>query len=215
MSDILHNGAHEHGHDHERTFVPDEEDSLGFYALAEAAVRELLHEQDVIAPNEVRQALEWFDRTTPARGAEIVARAWCDPEFKQTLLTDATSAVAEYGVQTGHVQLYVVENTPDLHNVIVCTLCSCYPRPLLGIPPDWYKSRSYRARVVSEPRAVLAEFGTEIDDNAEVRVHDSTADLRYLVLPMRPAGTDDWDAQALQELVTRDAMIGVSIPAKP
>lgn len=207
-----HAHHHDHDHDHDRTFVPDEEDSLGFYALAEAAVRELLQERGIFDGAEVRQALEWYDNTTPAQGARIVARAWTEPEFKHKLMTDPTAAVAEYGVQTGHVQLYVVENTPALHNVIVCTLCSCYPRPLLGIPPDWYKSRSYRSRVVTEPRAVLSEFGTHIAEDVEVRVHDSTADLRYLVLPMRPAGTEDWDSAALQTLVTRDTMIGVSVP---
>jgi len=203
---------HDHSHDHEKTFVPDEELSLGFYGVAERAVRELLFEKGIIGPDEFRQALEWYDSTRPAQGAAIVARAWSEPEFKARLLADPQATVAEYGVNTGHVQLYVVENTPQLHNVIVCTLCSCYPRPLLGIPPDWYKSRSYRSRVVSEPRAVLSEFGTEVGADVEVRVHDSTADLRYLVLPMRPAGTDGWQQEALANLVTRDTMIGVTVP---
>ena len=210
-----HHGDHDHSHDHDKTFVPDEELSLGFYGVAERAVRELLMEKGVIEPDEFRRALEWYDKTTPAKGAAIVARAWTEPDFKTRLLADPESTVAEYDVHTGHVQLYVVENTPDLHNVIVCTLCSCYPRPLLGIPPDWYKSRSYRARVVAEPRAVLSEFGTHIAEDVEVRVHDSTADLRYLVLPMRPAGTEDWSAEALAELVTRDTMIGVTVPHVP
>ncbi|MEM7406858.1 MAG: nitrile hydratase subunit alpha [Pseudomonadota bacterium] len=202
--------SHTDEHDHATTFVPDEELSLGFYGLAEAAVRELLVEKGVIEPAELRTALEWYDRTTPATGAQIVARAWQDATFKAALLDDPGQAVAQYGVNMGHVQLYVVENTPTLHNVIVCTLCSCYPRALLGMPPDWYKSRAYRARVVSEPRTVLGEFGTEIGADIEVRVHDSTADLRYLVLPEQPAGTEGWSTDALAGLVTRDTMIGVA-----
>lgn len=207
-----HGHDHDHDHDHDRTFQPDEEESIGTYALAEMAVRELLMEKGIIEADEFRQALEWYDRVGPAQGAEVVARAWTDPAFKQRLLDDPGEAVAEYGVNMGHTQLYVVENRPQLHNVIVCTLCSCYPKPLLGIPPDWYKSRNYRARVVREPRAVLAEFGTELGDDVELRVHDSTADLRYLVLPMRPAGTEGWSAEQLAAIVTRDTMIGVTVP---
>lgn len=201
-----------HDHDHDLTFQPDEEKSLGFYAVAEMAVRELLTERGILEPGEVRQALEWYDRVGPSGGAGIVARAWTEPDFKHELLTQPMRVMDDYGIALGHIEMYVVENTPSVHNVIVCTLCSCYPRALLGIPPDWYKSRSYRSRVVHEPRAVLAEFGTTIADDVEVRVHDSTADLRYLVLPQRPAGTEDWDAQALADIVTRDTMIGVSVP---
>ena len=212
MTTHEHEHGHDHGHDHSTTFVPDEEESLGFYAIAEAAVRELLIEKGVLEADELRRALEWYDRATPAQGAAIIARAWDDPAFRQKLTQDPTTAVAEYGVNMGHVQLYVVEDTAALHNVIVCTLCSCYPRPLLGIPPDWYKSRGYRSRVVVEPRSVLAEFGTELPLDMEVRVHDSTADLRYLVLPMRPHNTDNWSQAQLAELVTRDVMIGVAMP---
>ena len=198
---------------HEHPFQPDEEANLGYYALAEMAVRELLIERGMLEASEVRQALEWFDgRAGPALGAAIVARAWTDAGFKQRLLDDGSAAVSEYGVDMGHTELYVVENHERLHNVIVCTLCSCYPRPVLGIPPDWYKSRAYRARVVREPRAVLRELGTELPDEVEVRVHDSTADLRYLVLPVRPRGTGDWDAARLAEIVTRDCMIGTAVP---
>ena len=204
---------HDHDHDHDKTFVPDEEESLGYYGVVEMAVRELLVEKGIIEPDELREALEWYDRDGPALGASIVARAWTDPDFKQALINSPNETVAEYGIDMGLVELYVVENTAALHNVVVCTLCSCYPRPLLGIPPDWYKSRSYRARVVREPRAVLSEFGTVLSDEVEVRVHDSTADLRYLVLPMRPASTQDWEPSALAALVTRDTMIGVSVPA--
>ena len=144
----------------------------------------------------------------------VVARAWIDPAFKARLLADATAAVAGLGIDLGTLStLVAVENTDRVHNVIVCTLCSCYPRGLLGLPPDWYKSREYRSRAVREPRAVLREFGTELPDTVSVRVHDSTADMRYLVLPMRPAGTESWSADALQQIVTRDAMIGVAVPS--
>ncbi|NKC11436.1 MAG: nitrile hydratase subunit alpha [Gammaproteobacteria bacterium] len=202
-----------HDHDHATTFQPDEEDSLGFYAIAEMAVRELLCERGLMEAGELHQALEWYDRIGPGQGAAVVARAWTDTRFKEKLVNRPMEAMDEYGIAMGQVQLYVVENTAQLHNVVVCTLCSCYPRALLGIPPDWYKSRNYRARVVAEPRAVLAEFGTVIPDTKEVRVHDSTADLRYLVLPERPAGTQDWEVAALAGLVTRDTMIGVTVPS--
>jgi nitrile hydratase subunit alpha len=215
MSSDHHDHDHGQDHDHDKTFVPDEEESLGHYALMEMAMRELLTEKGIISGDEFRKSLEWYDRATPALGASIIARAWTDPEFKDALMTRPGETVAEYGVDLGHVDLYVVENTNTLHNVVVCTLCSCYPRALLGIPPDWYKSRSYRSRVVYEPRAVLAEFGTQISDDVEVRVHDSTADLRYLVVPRRPGGTQGWGQDKLEALVTRDTMIGVSVPTTP
>jgi nitrile hydratase alpha subunit len=210
MSDNHHD--HDHAHDHDKTFVPDEEESLGHYAIVEMAMRELLVEKGLVSADEFRRALEWYDKANPALGASIIARAWREPDFKQALIEKPGDTVAEYGITMGHVELYVVENTDELHNVIVCTLCSCYPRPLLGIPPDWYKSRSFRSRVVHEPRAVLREFGTELPDDVEVRVHDSTADLRYLVLPLQPDGTKDWSVDELAKLVTRDTMIGVSLP---
>ena len=148
-------------------------------------------------------------------GAQVVARAWTDSEFKARLLEDANAASAELGIDAGHIPIRAVENTDDVHNVIVCTLCSCYPRLLIGLPPDWYKSRAYRSRTIKEPRAVLSEFGTDLPKDIEVRVHDSTADLRYMVLPKRPDGTDGWDEEALQGLITRDSMIGVSLPKSP
>lgn len=207
-----HDHHHGHDHDHDKTFQPDEEESLGFYAVAEMAVRELLMEKGYFDAEEFRRALEWYDRASPALGSEIIARAWTDPDFKAELLAKPGEVIGGYGVEMGFTELYVVENTPKLHNVVVCTLCSCYPRPLLGIPPDWYKSRSYRSRVVREPRAVLAEFGTALPDDVEVRVHDSTADLRYLVLPYQPEGTEDWSREQLESIVTRDTMIGVALP---
>jgi nitrile hydratase len=153
-----------------------------------------------------------MDSRTPARGAQVVAHAWTDPAFKARLLSDGNAALEEIGLDRGPYKLVVVENTPTVHNVIVCTLCSCYPRWLLGLPPDWYKSRNYRSRAVREPRAVLREFGLELADEITVRVHDSTADMRYLVLPMRPAGTDGWSEEQLAAVVTRDTMIGVAVP---
>ena len=202
------------GHDHSKTFVPDEEESLNDFAIDEMAIRELLIEKGVFTADEFRRSLEILDSRSPEAGASVVARAWTDPDFRELLLRDGNTAVAEYGVEMGDTVLYTVENTPDVHNVVVCTLCSCYPKPLLGIPPDWYKSRNYRTRTVREPREVLKEFGTEIPANKEVRVHDSTADLRYLVLPERPEGTEDMSAEDLAALVTRDAMIGVNLVQK-
>ena len=145
----------------------------------------------------------------------MVARAWIDPAFRQRLLEDAHAACAELDLDIGGIRVAVVEDTEDVHNVIVCTLCSCYPRGLLGLPPDWYKARSYRSRVVREPRTVLAEFGTRLPDDVEVRVHDSTADLRYLVLPLRPAGSEGMTEEELAALVTRDCLIGVTLPSVP
>lgn len=164
---------------------------------------------------EVRQALEWFDRTGPETGAAVVARAWTDPDFHAALLEDAAEAVKEFGIDTGGTKLYAVANTDSLHNVIVCTLCSCYPRALLGIPPDWYKSRAYRARIVREPRDVLAELGLNVTADQEVRVHDSTADLRYVVVPKRPEGTDGWSPEQLASIITRDCLIGCAVPTVP
>ncbi len=183
--------------------------------LLALAVMELLIEQDVLTADEVRRTIEATDRRTPELGQRLVARAWVDPAFKERLLADGQAAAEELGIDMLTTRLVVLENTPEVHNLVVCTLCSCYPRPVLGLPPDWYKSRPYRTRAVREPRAVLAEFGTAMPDGVEVRVHDSTADMRYLVLPMRPAGCVDMDETELAELVTRDAMIGVSLPLVP
>ena len=158
-----------------------------------------------------------MDARVPERGSAVIARAWVDPTFKAALLADAGAACASLGVDLGEseLKLVAVENTPAVHNVIVCTLCSCYPRGLLGLPPAWYKSFAYRSRVVSEPRAVLAEFGLVLPDDVSVRVHDSTADLRYLVIPMRPDGTERMNEAELAALVTRDCMIGVAQARRP
>jgi nitrile hydratase subunit alpha len=205
--DYAHDNSHEHPH------APIEDSPLGYYALMQEAVQELLIESGVLTADEIRRAVEAMDERSPAQGARVVARAWTDPAFKARLLADGTAACHELGIEIGPTRLIVVENTPDLHNLVVCTLCSCYPRMLLGLPPDWYKSRAYRSRAVREPRAVLSEFGTEIPADTAVRVHDSTADRRYLVLPRQPEGTDALDEEALGAFVTRDAMIGVTLPA--
>jgi nitrile hydratase len=149
---------------------------------------------------------------TPERGARVVARAWADPDYRKRLLENGSKACEELGLEVPALKLIVVENTPQVHNAIVCTLCSCYPRMLLGIPPEWYKSRNYRSRMVREPRAVLKEFGLVIDENTAIRVHDSTADMRYMVLPMRPGATEGWSEERLASIVNRDSMIGVSVP---
>ena len=205
--------THEHAHDHQSP--PDEDGPLTYYQTMEIAVRELLIEKGVFGADDVRAAIETMDARSPARGAEVVAHAWDDPAFKEALLADGSAACARLGIDIGPLKLIAVENTADVHNVIVCTLCSCYPRNLLGLPPDWYKAKAYRARVVCEPRAVLREFGTEIPDDVTVRVHDSTADMRYIVVPRRPAGTEGWDRERLAGLVTRDCMIGVTVPKNP
>ena len=189
-----------------------EETGLSYFQVMEVAVRELLIEKGILTADLIRRQVEDMDSRTPARGAKVVARAWCDPVFRSLLLSDGNAALEELGLERGPYKLVVVENTPQVHNVIVCTLCSCYPRWLLGLPPDWYKSRSYRSRVVREPRAVLREFGLELPEGMTVRVHDSTADMRYLVLPMRPEGTHGWDEEQLAAVVSRDTMVGVAIP---
>ena len=203
-----------HGHDHDHAPIEYGEAPAGHYELLGAAVRELLIEKGVITAEEERRAIEAMDQRGPHLGARVVARAWSDPAFKKRLMADGTAAVEELGIEMAPTKLKAVENTPEVHNLIVCTLCSCYPRMLLGLPPDWYKSRAYRSRSVREPRSVLAEFGTDILDKVEVRVHDSTADLRYLVVPLRPEGTDGMSEAKLADLVTRDSMIGVAL-ARP
>ena len=211
-----HRRDHDHDHGHKaqpHPKQPDLEDQpLGYYQIMEIAVRELLVEKGIVTADEIRRALEVIDSRTPAMGAKMVARAWVDPAYKARLLADGSAAAEELRIDASEVKLIVVENTSKLHNVVVCTLCSCYPRPILGLPPDWYKSREYRSRVVREPRAVLREFGTDIPDDVEMRVHDSTADMRYLVLPQQPAGTEGWDEPKLAAIVTRDCMIGVTKP---
>lgn len=203
----------DHDHDHAHPHAESSEGRPGYYDIMETAVRELLIEKKLIGAAEIRRQLEVLDSRSPALGAKVVARAWTDPAFRARLLANGRAACEEFGISFyDDTQLIVIENTDKVHNLIVCTLCSCYPRPVLGLPPDWYKAKPYRARAVVEPRAVLAEFGTIIPDDVDVRVHDSTAMVRYLVLPKRPAGTEHFGEEELAALVTRDAMIGV-VPA--
>ena len=181
-------------------------------ALRSVAIEALLQEKGLLTPEEVQRQVNLMDGRTPADGGRVVARSWVDESFKARLLADSRSALAEMGIEipAETPQLAVVENTDEVHYLVVCTLCSCYPRMLLGRPPDWYKSLAYRARAVRDPRGVMAEFGAEPPPEAEVRVLDSTADLRYLVLPRRPAGTGGMSEDELAALVTRDSMIGVT-----
>jgi nitrile hydratase len=183
-----------------------------YYQLMETSLRELLVEKGIVTDEQVNAEVTAMRGRQPERGARVVARAWTDAAYKSRLLTNATAACEELGLEIPGLRLVAVENTPQVHNAIVCTLCSCYPRVLLGIPPDWYKSRNYRSRMVREPRTVLAEFGLQIPEAVQIRVHDSTADMRYLVLPMRPKGTEGWDEARLAGIVTRDSMIGVAVP---
>ena len=204
-------GQHEHEHDHDHQVVPDD------IALRVRALESILVEKEMIDPADLDAVVDAYEnRIGPRNGAQIVARAWTDPDYKSRLLADGTAAIGEFGflgAQGEH--MVVVENTPGVHNLVVCTLCSCYPWPTLGLPPVWYKSAPYRARAVIEPRAVLREFGVELPDDVEVRVWDSTAEIRYLVLPQRPVGTEGLTEEQLAELVTRDSMIGVARVAAP
>ena len=208
-TDLAHGQAHDHDHDHQA--VPSDP------ALRVKALESLLVAKGLVDPAAVDALIDTYEhKVGPRNGARVVARAWSDPDYKRRLLTDADAALAELGyggLQGEH--MVVVENTAEVHNLVVCTLCSCYPWPVLGLPPVCYKSAPYRSRAVIDPRGVLREFGLEIDENAEVRVWDSTAELRYLVLPERPAGTDGWNEERLATLVTRDAMIGVAKIATP
>jgi nitrile hydratase len=206
-------GDHDHDHDpgahHPRP--PSEVE------LRARALEALLVSKGLIASDAIDAVIEHYERDVgPRNGAKVVARAWVDPAYRERLLDSGTKAVAELGFDGAEGDnLVVVANTPEVHNVIVCTLCSCYPWSVLGLPPNWYKSLPYRARMVAEPRQVLREFGLELPDRVEVRVWDSSAEVRYLVLPMRPAGTRDWGQEQLAEIVTRDCMIGTAVPAVP
>jgi nitrile hydratase subunit alpha len=188
---------------------------LSYFQLMEISLRELLVEKGILTDAQVDAEVENMRSRTPERGARVVAHAWVDADFRKRLLENGTKACEELGLDVPALKLVAVENTPQVHNAIVCTLCSCYPRMLLGIPPDWYKSRNYRSRMVREPRGVLEEFGLKIPESVQIRVHDSTADMRYIVLPMRPAGTEGWSEERLAALVSRDAMIGVAVPKGP
>ncbi|WP_027349524.1 nitrile hydratase subunit alpha [Halotalea alkalilenta] len=200
-----------HEHDHDHTEPPEE------IELRVKALESLLLEKGLVDPAALEALIDTYEhKIGPRNGARVVAKAWADPLYKRRLLENATAAIAELGVSGVQGEdMLVVENTADIHNVTVCTLCSCYPWPTLGLPPIWYKSAPYRSRIVIDPRGVLAEFGLTIAADKEVRVWDSSAELRYLVLPERPAGTDGWSEEQLAELVTRDSMIGTGLPKSP
>jgi nitrile hydratase len=208
---------HDHDHDHDHSDHDQAAAGIGtgdylpgYFERLEMAIGELLVEKGLLGAGEVRRQIEVLDTRNPALGAKVVARAWVDTGFKARLLADGRAACEELGISFyDDTQLIVLENTDKVHNLIVCTLCSCYPRPVLGLPPDWYKLKPYRARAIYEPRAVLKEFGTDIADDVEVRVSDSTAQVRFLVLPQRPKGSETFTEEQLAAIVTRDSMIGV------
>src|ERR671918_1116013 len=203
--------SNEHGHEHPKN-------ELSHQAKRIYAIRDLLLEKGVITKEDIQSQIEYQEARSPANGAKIVARAWVDPAFKARLIADPKSACAEMGIDATALNEFVVlENTDKVRHMVVCTLCSCYPRPILGRPPDWYKSFNYRSRAVNDPRGVMREFGLNVTDDVEIRVHDSTADIRYLILPLRPKATEKLTESELAQLVTRDSMIGVMdpLPAVP
>ena len=203
--------SQDHGHEH-----PKHE--LSYYAKRIYAIRELLLEKGIITEKDIQCQIEYQEARSPANGAKLVARAWVDPGFKARLVANPKAACAEMGIDATAINEFVVlENTEKVRHMVVCTLCSCYPRPILGRPPDWYKSLNYRSRAVNDPRGVMREFGLNLPDDVEVRVHDSTADMRYIVLPVRPKGTEGLSEADLAQLVTRDSMIGVmdALPKVP
>jgi nitrile hydratase len=205
-----HSHHHDHAHDHDHSELSETQ-------LRVRALETVLTEKGYIDPAALDVLIETYEtKIGPRNGARVVAKAWADLDYKARLLADATTAIAELGFagrQGEH--MVAVENTPDTHNMVVCTLCSCYPLPVLGLPPVWYKSAPYRSRAVVDPRGVLRDFGFDLPDSINIRVWDSTAEIRYLVLPQRPEGTDGWSEERLADLVTRDSMIGTSQPKRP
>lgn len=212
MTDDTH--KHHHDHDHGTLVIEDEAGNIEGQILVDA-LQSLLFDRGLIFPGEVRREIERIESPGVHLGAKIVARAWVDDAYRERLLIDGKSAAAELGIAVGEAQLIVVENNAATHNLVCCTLCSCYPRSILGQPPAWYISKAYRARAVREPRAVLQEFGLTVSDDVRLVVHDSNADMRYLVLPQRPEGSEQLSEDQLAGLVTRDCMIGVSVAAAP
>jgi nitrile hydratase len=215
---------HDHGHGHlhgehdvsQHDPEAAERNKVPYYGKRLYAIRELLIQKGVLSQDDIQAQIDYMDTRSPANGARLVARAWADPSFKELLLRDPKAACSQMGIDaSGLTEFVVLENTETVHNMVVCTLCSCYPRPILGRPPDWYKSFAYRSRAVVEPRAVMAEFGTSLPSSVEVRVFDSSADMRYLVLPLRPDGTEGFSEEELAALVTRDSLIGVTQAKAP
>jgi nitrile hydratase subunit alpha len=202
--------GHDHHHDHEHS-------ELSEMQLRTRALETILFEKGYIEPAAIDVLIETYEKKIgPRNGAQVVAKAWTDPKFRQRLFEDGTAAIGSlgFGGRSGN-HLVALENTPSMHNMVVCTLCSCYPWAVLGLPPVWYKSAPYRSRTVADPRGVLRDFGMELSKDTEIRVWDSTAELRYIVVPMRPAGTEGWSEEQLAELVTRDSMIGTGLPKSP
>ena len=208
---------HDHSHGHEHDHHHGEGSELSPIALRVKALESLLVERGYVEPAALDLLIDTYEtKVGPRNGARVVARAWSDPDFRTRLFEDATSAIGEFGFagrQGEH--MIALENTADTHNMVVCTLCSCYPWPVLGLPPVWYKSPPYRARAVADPRGVLADFGVTLPDETNIKVWDSTAEIRYLVIPARPPGTEGMDAEALSDLVTRDSMIGTGLALTP
>lgn len=210
---------HEHGHKEDGSPLNYADDSrhdydeTDHYPLMAEAIRQLLVEKEIVKAGDIQERIDAMDSAGIEYGTKIIVKAWTDPDFKARLLEDGSAAVAEFGIDMLDTVLVVVENTTEVHNLVVCTLCSCYPRPILGLPPDWYKSKIYRSRAVNEPRAVLQEFGTIIPDDVSLRVHDSNADMRYLVLPARPEGTEGWSDEQLTEIISRDSLVGAIVPS--
>ncbi len=209
-------GHHPEHHHHDHAPISDDDGPMSRFELLETAIRELLIEKGLFSAADLHAQIDATDARNPAFGAKLVAKAWADPSFKTALIADPRGTLDTMGIPVGALaELQVVENTEDVHHVVVCTLCSCYPRMILGVPPAWYKSTAYRARVVKDPRGVLREFGVDVPESRPVRVLDSTADLRFLVIPRRPAGTEDLDEADLAGLVTRDSMIGTGHAISP
>ena len=208
---------HDHDHDHDDHAPTREDDDLEL-TEAEArflALKSLLIEQGVMSADEISARMEFNERGSPHQAARMIAKAWVDPAYKERMLADTKAAAAELGIEATEAALVTIENTPERHNMVVCTLCSCYPRSLLGEPPAFYVSKAYRSRAVREPRKVLREFGVDISDDVDIAVHDSNADLRYVIMPMRPAGSEGLSEDALAALITRDSVVGCALPLEP
>ncbi|NKB50347.1 MAG: nitrile hydratase subunit alpha [Alphaproteobacteria bacterium] len=214
-----HDDGHGDGHDHEHDdHAPTREDDDIELTEREAtflALKSLLIEQGIVTAEEIRKRMEFNERGSPHQAARMIAKAWLDPHYKTRMIDDTKAAAAELGIETTEAELVTLENTPDRHNIVVCTLCSCYPRSLLGEPPAFYVSKAYRSRAVREPRQVLKEFGVDIPQSVDIAVHDSNADLRYVVMPMRPAGTDAMSEAELAALISRDCVVGCALPSEP
>lgn len=206
---------HDHDHDAHRPTREDDDVELTEGEAKFLALKGLLIEQGVINADEIRKRMEFNERGSPHQAARMIAKAWLDPAYRERMLADTKAAAAELGIETTEAKLVTLENTPERHNMVVCTLCSCYPRSLLGEPPAFYVSKAYRSRAVREPRQVLREFGVEIPEEVDIAVHDSNADLRYVVMPMRPSGSEGLSETELAELISRDCVVGCALPKEP